>query len=172
MQSNLLIKDYSKIINIIIIFYAFTLPLSRASIVFFSFVLIVLWLLDNTQKQKYRLILHSKVIVALFVFLLFNLLSLLWSDDTANAFDYMLKYWYFLSIIVIFTTLQKAYVLKVLSAFIMGMFISEIISYGVFFELWQFKHAYPENPSPFMHHIEYSVFLAFTSISGHFEQGT
>jgi len=44
------------------------------------------------------------------------------------------------------------------------MFVSEIISYGVFFKLWCFGHASVENPSPFMHHIEYSVFLAFTGL--------
>jgi len=44
------------------------------------------------------------------------------------------------------------------------MFISEIIAYGVFFKLWTFKHATPITPSPFMMHIDYSVFLAFSSI--------
>ena len=46
----------------------------------------------------------------------------------------------------------------------MGMFISEIIAYGVFFEFWTFKKATVSNPSPFMQHIHYSLFLATTSI--------
>jgi O-antigen ligase len=44
------------------------------------------------------------------------------------------------------------------------MFISEVISYGVYFDLWDFKHATKNNISPFMHHIEYSSFLAFTAL--------
>jgi len=107
---------------------------------------------------------QTKVILALFAFLFFNICSLLWSDEIYNAYNYLLKYWYFLPMIVIFTAIQKIYIAKVLSAFILGMFISEIISYGVFVELWTFKHATPQNISPFMHHIEYSIFLAFTAL--------
>jgi len=92
------------------------------------------------------------------------MVALMWSEDTIKALGYIKKYWYLLPTLVLLTSLKKEYIPKILSAFILGMFVSEIISYGVFFELWQFKHATPTNLSPFMHHIEYSIFLAFTAL--------
>jgi O-antigen ligase len=144
--------------------YALTLPLSRAAIVFFSILLILLWLIQKKPKESYQRVFSNRVIIALVSFLLYNLLSLFWSDDIINGFDYILKYWYFLPMIVIFTTIKKSQIPSVLSAFLIGMFISETISYGVFFELWTFKRATVENISPFMHHIEYSIFLALTAL--------
>ena len=42
------------------------------------------------------------------------------------------------------------------------MFISEIVSYGVFLEWWTTKHSSPGMPTPFMHHVPYSIFLVVT----------
>ena len=44
------------------------------------------------------------------------------------------------------------------------MFISEIVSYGIFFEFWTYKNATVENPNAFMSRTDYSVYLTFTSI--------
>ena len=44
------------------------------------------------------------------------------------------------------------------------MFISEILSYGIFFELWTTRHGDPSDPTPFMNHLDYSTFLTFTSL--------
>jgi O-antigen ligase len=45
------------------------------------------------------------------------------------------------------------------------MFFSEVISYGIFFELIDpIGKSSIKNPTPFMHHTSYSVFLAITSI--------
>ncbi len=155
---------YNQYINSLIVMYAFLLPLSRAGVVFFSMLLIILWVLEGNFKVKYLLLSNNKVIVALVVFIIFNLLSLFWTDNIPIALQYVKKYWYFSPLIIIFTSIKKEYIPKTLSAFILGMFISEVISYGVFFELWQFKNVTPENPTPFMHHIEYSIFLAFTAL--------
>ena len=155
---------YNQYINYVILAYAFVLPLSRAGISFFTALLILLWFLEGNFKRKIELLKNNKVILALTVFLIFNLISTLWTNDKLETLDYIKKYWYFLPSLVIFTSIKKSYIPKALSAFILGMFISEVISYGVYFEIWEFKHAIPENPSPFMHHIEYSVFLAFTAL--------
>ena len=144
--------------------YAFILPLSRAGVVFLSGLLLIVWLLEGEFKRKYLLLSNSKVIVALSLFILYNVISFFWSDNIVNAFEYVKKYWYFLPMLIIFTSIKKEFIDKTLSVFILGMFMSEIIAYGVFFELWEFNKATPQNPTPFMHHIEYSIFLAFTAL--------
>lgn len=164
MISSMKEMKYNQYINYLVVVYAFTLPLSRAGIVFFSALLTLLWILEGDFKKKYVLLSQSEIVKALLAFILFNLLAVFWSDYMLQALEYIQKYWYFLPMFVIFTSIKKEYISKALSAFIFGMFISEVISYGVFFEWWQYKNAVPENPSPFMHHIEYSVFLAFTAL--------
>jgi len=45
------------------------------------------------------------------------------------------------------------------------MFISEItFSYGIYFEWWHYKDIVSSNPTPFMQHTMYSIFLATTAI--------
>ena len=156
--------NYTKYINSFALLYALVLPLSRAGISAMTILLIILWFLEGGFKSKITLLVKSNILKALFVFLLFNLISTLWTDNVLETLDYVKKYWYFSPIIIFYTSLQREYIAKVLSAFILGMFVSEVIAYGVFFELWSFGHAHVNNPSPFMHHIEYSVFLAFTAL--------
>jgi O-antigen ligase len=156
--------NYTHYINILAVAYAFILPLSRAGVSFFSALLFILWILEGNIKQKTTYLFQNSVTKSLMAFLLFSLISLAWTEHVYEALEYIKKYWYFLPLFIFFTSLQKEYIPRVLSAFILGMFVSELISYGVFFELWRFKHATVQNLSPFMHHIEYSVFLAFTGL--------
>jgi len=156
--------DYNQYLNKLIVFYAFLMPLSRAGMVFFSGLILIVWLLEGDFRKKYLLLSKNKIIIVLLLFIALNLLSVFWSDHPQEAFSYVLKYWYFLPMLVLFTSLKKEYIAKALSAFIFGMFISEMISYGIFFELFHFNDTSPQNPSPFMHHIEYSIFLAFTAL--------
>ncbi len=156
--------DHHHYINSIALAYAFVLPLSRAGVSFFSMLFVLLWIVEGDFKKKYLLLSQNKVVLALLAFFAFNVFALFWSDDLVSSLDSIKKYWYFLPIFVLFTSIKREYIKNILSAFILGMFLSEVIAYGVFFELWEFKHATPANPSPFMHHIEYSVFLAFTAL--------
>ena len=156
--------DFTRYINYVALAYAFVLPLSRAGITFFTGLLILLWLIDGKLISKVKMLLKSKIVLSLFFFIVFNFISIFWTDDVMETLNYIRRYWYLLPILVLYTSVNKEYVSKILSAFILGMFISEIIAYGVFFEFWEFNCCSPQNPSPFMHHIEYSIFLAFTAL--------
>lgn len=156
--------DFTQYINYVAISYAFILPLSRAGIGILTAMMILLWLLEGNFKAKLEIYRKSSVILALLLFLLFNLISLVWTEDISGALHSMKRYWYLFPIFVLIYSLKKASIAMMLSAFILGMFVSEVIAYGVFFEVWDFNDATVANPSPFMHHIEYSVFLAFTAL--------
>ncbi len=155
----------NKYINYFIVAYALIIPLSRAGIAFFTILLLVLWCFDNI-KEKIKYLPSSKVIISFALFFSINIVALFWTDgDNLNsAIKYISKYWYFLSILVIFTSLRKEFIYKTIGAFLLGMFISELISYGIFFELIEWKRGTPQNPVPFMSHLDYSVFLAFSSL--------
>lgn len=154
--------EYKKTLNYLIIAYAFCLPLSKAGISLFGILLILFWLLEANFKEKYNEIKKSKVFLALFAFIGFSILSIFWSSDTLFALDYVQKYWHLLIMVIIYNSLRAEYIKYIFSAFLLGMFISEIVSYGIFFEIWTKEGVSPHDPSPFMDHTNYSVYLAFT----------
>ena len=156
--------NFEKAYYYFVLLFAFTLPLSRASVSAFTILLPLLWLLEGNYKKKWLKIQKEKSLIFLLLFIFFSLLSTLWTQNMEDAYRPLRMFTYLGSAFVIATALDKKYIYTIISAFLYGMLISEIIAYGVYFELWHFKHATPQSPSPFMFHIDYSVFLAFTSI--------
>ncbi|EQB35622.1 hypothetical protein M947_10090 [Sulfurimonas hongkongensis] len=154
--------DYSSCLNYLLILYAFCLPISKAGVVTIEILLIVFWLLEGNLKYKLKQIINNRFLVVLGTFLLFSILSVLWSSEKLFALDYIRKYWHLLIIPIIFTSLKKEYLDYILSSFLISMLISEIVSYGIFFEIWSKEGVLPSIPSPFIGHIDYSIYLAFT----------
>lgn len=124
----------------------------------------MLWLFEGSLKDKLTFLAKNRVILAIFALFFFSAFSILWSEDYTVGLDRLRKFLYLLPIIVFATSIRKEFLFRILSAFLFGMLISEILSYGIFFEWWQFKNASPDNPTPFMNHIHYSMFLAVTSL--------
>lgn len=149
-------------INYFILLYAFCLPISRAGVSLSIILIFLFWILEFDFKKKFYEIKHNYFIVLVLIFILYSLVTVLWSSDKIFAFEYVKKYYHFLIIPIIFTSLKEEYVDKVFSAFLLGMIISEITSYGIFFELWTKEGVLPSDPSPFMDHSNYSTYLAFT----------
>lgn len=153
-------------INYIAIIYAFLLPLSRASIVLFSAILIVLWIFEGDLKEKFQKILKCRFTLSIIVFIIFSLLSLVWVEEQnlQEALKYIKKYWYLMVIFPLFTSLKPSYIFKVLYAFLAGMSLSMILSWGIYFEWWHIKEVTKDSLSPFMWHVFYSIFLAFSAL--------
>lgn len=160
--------DFTKYINYIILAYAFFLPISRAGISILTFLMIIMWLIQGDFRRKFDELKNNKVILALVSLIAFGFLSLLWTEpiylsDGALLITKTLRL-VLLPLLVISTSLKAENINKVVTAFLLGMLISEILSYGIFFELWTLRHGSPLDPSPFMHHLDYSTFLTFTSL--------
>ena len=151
-----------KWINYFILLYAFCLPISRAGVSLSIVLIFLFWILEADFKRKFYEIKINYFIMAIFIFIIYSLIAVLWSSDKIFALEYVKKYYHFLIIPIIFTSLKKEYIDKVFSAFLLGMLISEITSYGIFFELWTKEGISPNDPSPFMDHSNYSTYLAFT----------
>lgn len=154
--------DFKKYINYMLIAYAFSFPISKAAANFFEILLLLTWIYEGNWKEKWQQYRHNFVSLALILFLLYSFISILWAQETSFAISYVLKYRHFLIILIFYTYLEQKYIEKILSAFLLAMFVSEIMSYGIFFEFWHYKHLLPTDPTPFMDHISYSVFLAIT----------
>ncbi|MDX4065968.1 O-antigen ligase family protein [Aliarcobacter skirrowii] len=154
--------DYSKLINYFIVLYAFSIPISKSLTTISIIFLFLFWILQKDYKRKFDEIKNNYFILILLLFIVYSFVAILWSSDKIFALDYVRKYYHFLIIPIIFTSLNKEYLEKVFSAFLFSMLISEITSYGIFFEIWTKQGISPDDPSPFMNHSNYSIYLAFT----------
>ena len=151
-------------LNYMIVIYAFLIPISRSGIAVFSISLLLVWFFSDDFKLKVKYLIDNKITLYLIIFFTLSFISIAWSDDISGGLYYFRKYIYVVPLFVIATSLDKKYIPYLISAFLFGMLISEIFSYGIFFELFQYKKILPSNPTPFMHHIPYSMFLAFSSL--------
>ena len=159
--NNLHINDF---INLFFIGFAFSIPISKALTSLFGILIIITWIIEGNISQKIKTI-SKDTLSLLFLFLiLFSIFSLLWSPDVIYGIKFIQKYWQFLIIPIMLTSFNSNYTKYVLNAFLLSMLISEITSYGIYFELWTYKNVLPSDPSPFMNHIEYSIYLAMTII--------
>ncbi len=154
---------FNEALNITLIIYAFLLPFSNAFSVFSGpYILLLFWFLDGNLNEKVDKLLNFKPIVFLTVFIAFATISTLWSS---NFVELLRNIKFYLAVLIPFAVIYTSklkYFRFIVIAFLSGMFISEILLYGVFFEWWSIKKATPDNPSPFMHHVLYSIFLAST----------
>lgn len=158
--------DFDKLYKNSLLLFAFTLPLSRAAVSFFSIWFVLLWIMEGGWEEKVKSIKNCRVLRTLLLFILLSTLTFFISEDQSMALSVIKKYFYFMIPFVFFTSLrkEKEYIHSAISFFLAGMFISEIIAYGIYFEWWQFNGRPPSYPSPFMSHIDYSIFLALSSI--------
>jgi O-antigen ligase len=158
---------YHIVIYYLLITFAFTLPLSRAAVSGLPIILLLIWIYDMVKEKKtteyLTLILKQKPFFIFILFTIFALLSLFWSDMSGGVYKHIYKLFFYALIIpiVMITTLTNKEKSVVLTAFFAGMFISEIISYAIYFDLMETNTSRnSEFPVPFMSHIQYSTFLA------------
>ncbi len=155
---------YANILNGVFIIYAFLLPFSKAFPIFTGpYIILLFWILEGNFSEKFKKMKSNKVIWYLLIFFLFTVISLLWSENIHEG-KQLLRYYFAIVVVMtaVFTSMKQGYTKWILYAFLFSMFISEIVSYGIFFEWWSFKGKSHIDPTPFMHHTIYSVFLAIT----------
>lgn len=156
--------NFEKVSFYSLLLFALTMPLSRAAISFFVFWFIALVLFKKDYSKSFAEITNSPIFIYIGIFVLYVSLTFFWSEDVHSAMVQVRKYGYWIVIPSIVVLAKREWALSMLNAFLFGMFLSEILAYGIFFELWSINGRGPDYPTPFMTHIHYSVFLAFTAI--------
>lgn len=156
--------NFQRIYHYLLLIFAFTLPLSRAADSIAVALLLLLLLLQGDYKRQFARLQESPFAMAILAFIMYTVLSLLWTENLKTGLNGQLLYLYWIAIFSIALNIKKKDIHLIIKAFILGMVVSEILSYGMFFNLWEINGHGKEYPSPFMMHIDYSIFLAFTAI--------
>lgn len=156
--------NLSKTYQFLLVSLAFLMPLS-VSIANLVIVLIVfMWLVSGDYKNKFKIIFGSKLLISSIIFYLIHVLGLIWTEDISWGLHMLHKMWYFILLFpILFTIVDKNYIRYYLFAFLSAIFLTEVISYLVWFEfIDDFMKANHANPTPFMSHISYNPILAFS----------
>lgn len=155
--------DFKKYISYILIAYAFSFPISKAATNLFEVLALLLWIAEGNWKEKFQLYRTNLLSIAIALLIGFSLLSILWHGNVETSLRYIAKYRHLLIIFVFYTSFDTKYMRTLLSAFLLSVFFSELMSYAIFFEIIHYKDVSPHDPSPFMSHMTYSTVLAFTT---------
>lgn len=152
-----------KIYQYLLISLAFLMPITVAGGNILLSLICFLWLFSGDYKNKFNMIFRSTLMIASIVFYLIHVLGMLWTEDFLWGFRILKKNVDFLIYLpVLYTIVKKEYIKYYISAFLLAISITEVLSYLIWFEIIPpFKYASVYNPSPFMSHISYNPILAF-----------
>ena len=147
----------------LLIILAFLIPLTVFGGNLIIIIICMLWIFSGDYKNKYVQIISNKFILASFLFFVLHLFGLLWTEDLNWGFHIVHKMWYFALLLpILFTIVRKEHIRFYITAFLLAITLTEIVSYLIWFEVIEpFKNATAINPTPFMSHVSYNPILAF-----------
>ena len=174
-----------KLINYLMVLFAFTLPISLGATNAVLGLMLLLWIIEGDFNRKIVILKQEKIVWIFLSIGLLTLLSAFFSDSMSHSFlagekksliRVILSHYILVPFIIIIfiTSVKEKYLNSVISAFLLAILISVIVSYLIYFQVidvsyLQSKHLLREsaksyNPVPFMNRTEYSVFLSIAAI--------
>ena len=140
---------------------AFFLPLTVFGGNLFAVLIFLLWLVKADFKTDFYRLKDNKLVIAVFLYLLVHVVALLWTADIESGLWTLKKQLKFLFIPIFMLFVKREHVKYYILAFLASMSLSEIWSYGIFFQLLPlYGGATLIDPIPLMSHITYNPFLA------------
>ncbi len=155
-------------INYLVVALGFTLPISIAVNNIILALILILWLIGGDFKKKWERIKSNEAAIAIILFFLLHFIGLIYSSDPKTGlFKIIGREQILLFMPIILSVVRKEYIKKALNAFLAAIFISEVLSYMMYFNLvhipWH-DYAREPYPTPFVSHLSYSPMVAFAVI--------
>ncbi|WP_457594569.1 O-antigen ligase family protein, partial [Hydrogenimonas sp.] len=155
-------------INYLIVALGFTLPISVAANNFLLVLILLLWLAAGGFKERWERIKSNWAAIAILLFFALHIVALLYSSDPkAGVVKIIAREQLLLFMPIFLSVIRPEFVKKALNAFLYAMFLSEILSYAMYFDLVHIPwHDYAREPfpTPFVSHLSYSPMVAFAVI--------
>jgi len=144
---------------IIALFFFISISTSMGSLI--SALIFLLWVVHRNFKEQFLQIKSNRVAVASLIFFSIHIIGLLWSSDFDSALEVIRKQWKFLMLPIFMVYVRREHIFIYLNAFLSSIFLSEILSYLVWFDIIDpILKATQTNPAIFMKHIVYNPLLA------------
>ncbi len=156
--------------NHLMVTYAFLLPISSRALSTIFSIILILFIVRGDYKYYLSKSISNKIVQAGILFFLVHIIWLLGTDNFSSAERILDDMKYLIYPVIFLSFLDKSFSFRVISAFILGMLTSEIISYLIYFnilphtlDLFSFKVYKAQainNPTPFLIHSRYNVLLS------------
>lgn len=143
---------------------AVALPLYRPWIGIAAAVAALVWLLGPGRRERIASIAGNRLATAAVVFVAIQLVSISWSLDRAEGLREMGTSWHLLLVPILATTISRPFRRSAVIAFVAAAALAAAISLSIAAGAWNLGGADTGNPSPFMHHIDFSLLLAMASL--------
>jgi O-antigen ligase len=155
--------DISNFNSYLVIFLGFWLPISVSIATIILAIIFLLWLYEGNFIYKYNIMRNNPITYAFFAFFVVHVIGLIWTDNIEWGIHIIIKEWRMLLPLILITIVKKNHIKYYFLSFLIAISISEILSYSIWSEIISpFKSATIYNPTPFMSHISYNPFLAFS----------
>ncbi len=160
----LLNLNLEKTYHYLLVLLGFFLPLTVAGGNLIIGIIVLIWLFSGDYRRKIVQIINNRLAIASILFFSVHVVGLIWTEDMLWGLHIVKKMWYFLLLLpILMTIVKKENIRYYISAFLLAMMLTELLSYLVWFEVIPaFKNATVVNPTPFMSHISYNPILVLT----------
>ena len=162
-QRSVFKKRLSSLSSLLLIPYAFILPMWIAPTYILAGLIFFLWLLKGDFRDDLERVRGNRVVWALMAFLLLNIVGLLWTEDFAEGWHTLSRASLFLLVPVFMMVLKSEHVEAVISSFLASMLLSCTISFLMYFQVNPALFSFTIGngaPIPFMSTIHYPIYLA------------
>ncbi len=141
----------------------FLIPITTGGSSILSVIILISWLLIADFKNNWELIRGNPVAMTSLCIFGLHIVGLLWTEDMMWGLQVLKKSVKFLFIPIFMLYTREEDINRYLVAFLSSMILSELFSYGIWFEIiepFKVKDAAVDNPTPFVTHIVYNPLLA------------
>lgn len=164
-------------INYLLVLFVFYFPIASMYTIenlnfmdYFTNIFILLALFIGLTLKKVKFLFNNKLFLSIIAIGMLLVISFMWSEphsgfiyENSEYYKKFLKSYFLLPFLIIVFALKKEFIPILINAFLVSMFVNEIISYGIYFEFWDTWAGSPSNPVPYhLNHITYSTYVGFS----------
>ncbi|WP_066165954.1 O-antigen ligase family protein [Aliarcobacter cryaerophilus] len=157
------------LMNHLLVVYSFLIPINGKAKSSVFFCILILFLYRRNFIYYLKIAFKSEVLKYFILLYLIFLIGMFYTYDIASANAFMDKAKHLLFPLLFLSFLDTRFSFRVLNAFILGVLVSELVSYLIHFQIipaelfigkYKVYKTIFEDPSPFLNHIKHNIALA------------
>lgn len=153
--------NLSQINSYLIILLAFCITVSVSATSITIALIGLIFLFEREYVKRLSILKSNPLTYLILLYFLMHLVGLAWSEDFTLAKESIGRSFKILFILLLMMYTKKEHIFYYLQSFLLGMFIAEVLTYLVWFDILEpFKQATHQMPSPLMKHTYYTPFVA------------
>lgn len=155
--------------NHLLVVYAFLIPINGKAKTSVFFCILLLFLYRRNYIEYLKISFKNDVVKYFLLLYLVFVIGMFYTDDISSGNAFMDKAKQLLFPLLFLSFLDIRFSFRILNAFIIGVFVSEVVSYLIHFEIippqlyigtGKIYKTVVEDPSPFLNHIKHNIALA------------